>query len=79
LFGKFGVADVSDFELFFWEIWFITCFPINAVMEFDEKGEGLQDIRYEKSCSAQLVMAALNEESDIGPTLTEFLDSYFFP
>jgi len=33
------------------------------------KGEGLQNITYEKSCSAQLVVAALNEEQGIGPTL----------
>ena len=39
------------------------------------KGEGLQNITYEKSCSAQLVVAALNEEQGIGPTLTEFLDN----
>ena len=30
------------------------------------------DITHEKSCSAQLVVAALNEEHGIGPTLTEF-------
>jgi glycosyltransferase involved in cell wall biosynthesis len=39
------------------------------------KGEGLQNIIYEKSCSVQLVVAALNEEQGIGPTLTEFLDN----
>jgi dolichol-phosphate hexosyltransferase len=39
------------------------------------KVEGLQNIIYEKSCSVQLVVAALNEEQGIGPTLTEFLDN----
>jgi glycosyltransferase involved in cell wall biosynthesis len=39
----------------------------------------LQDITHEKSCSAQLVVAALNEEHGIGPTLAEFLDSFDFP
>jgi glycosyltransferase involved in cell wall biosynthesis len=39
------------------------------------KGESLQNITHEKSCSAQLVVAALNEEHGIGPTLTEFLDN----
>jgi glycosyltransferase involved in cell wall biosynthesis len=43
------------------------------------KGEGLQDITHEKSCSAQLVVAALNEEHGIGPTLTEFLDNVDTP
>lgn len=32
----------------------------------------------EKSYSAQLVVAALNEEQGIGPTLTEFLDNLDF-
>ncbi len=49
------------------------------MIEFETKGEGLQVIRHEKSCSAQLVVAALNEEHGIGPTLTEFLDNYYFP
>jgi glycosyltransferase involved in cell wall biosynthesis len=39
------------------------------------KGEGLQNILHEESCSTQLVVAALNEERGIGPTLTEFLDN----
>jgi glycosyltransferase involved in cell wall biosynthesis len=34
---------------------------------------------YEKTYSAQLVVAALNEEHGIGPTLTEFLDNLDFP
>lgn len=34
---------------------------------------------YEKSCSSQLVVAALNEEHGIGPTLTEFLDNLGAP
>lgn len=34
---------------------------------------------YEKTCSAQLVVAALNEEQGIGPTLTEFLTNMNFP
>jgi glycosyltransferase involved in cell wall biosynthesis len=34
---------------------------------------------YEKTYSAQLVVAALNEEHGIGPTLTEFLDNLGFP
>ena len=33
----------------------------------------------ENSCSAQLIVAALNEEEGIGPTLTEFLHCYNFP
>lgn len=49
------------------------------MIEFELKGDCLQDIRHEQSCSAQLVVAALNEESGIGPTLTEFLDNYCFP
>jgi len=36
-------------------------------------------MKHEKSCSAQLVVAALNEEHGIGPTLTEFLYNYDFP
>ena len=39
----------------------------------------MQDIADEKSCSVQLVVAALNEEHGIGPTLTEFLDNLDFP
>jgi len=39
----------------------------------------LQTLTQEKYCSAQLVVAALNEERGIGPTLTEFLDSFVFP
>jgi glycosyltransferase involved in cell wall biosynthesis len=39
----------------------------------------LQDITHEKSCSAQLIVAALNEEHGIGPTLTDFLDNLAFP
>jgi glycosyltransferase involved in cell wall biosynthesis len=39
------------------------------------KGEGLQKIGWEKFCSAQLVVAALNEEQGIGPTLTEFIEN----
>ena len=35
----------------------------------------MQNVTYEKSCSAQLVVAALNEEQGIGATLTEFLDN----
>ena len=34
--------------------------------------------RCDKTYSAQLVVAALNEEKGIGPTLTEFLDSYYY-
>ena len=34
---------------------------------------------YEKTYSAQLVVAALNEEHGIGPTLTEFLDNVDVP
>ena len=34
---------------------------------------------YERSCPAQLVVAALNEEHGIGPTLTDFLDNLCFP
>jgi glycosyltransferase involved in cell wall biosynthesis len=34
---------------------------------------------YEKLCSSQLVVAALNEEHGIGPTLTEFRDSLCAP
>jgi glycosyltransferase involved in cell wall biosynthesis len=39
------------------------------------KGEGLQNITHEKSCSTQLLVAAFNEEQGIGQTLTEFLDN----
>jgi glycosyltransferase involved in cell wall biosynthesis len=41
------------------------------------KGEGLQikTLTYEKSYSTQLIVAALNEEHGIGPTLTEFIDN----
>lgn len=39
----------------------------------------MQNITQENYCSAQLVVAALNEEKGIGPTLTDFLDSYDFP
>ena len=39
----------------------------------------MQNIPHEKCCSAQLVVAALNEELGIGPTLTEFLDRFDFP
>jgi glycosyltransferase involved in cell wall biosynthesis len=39
----------------------------------------LKDPIFEKSCSAQLVIAALNEEHGIGPTLTEFLKSMDIP
>lgn len=38
----------------------------------------MQNITHEKSCSAQLVVPALNEEHGIGPTLTEFLDNVEF-
>jgi glycosyltransferase involved in cell wall biosynthesis len=44
----------------------------------EKKGEGLQNIIHEKSCSAQLIVAALNEEEGIGPTLTEFLYCFDF-
>jgi glycosyltransferase involved in cell wall biosynthesis len=43
------------------------------------KGEGLQDMKREKFCSVQLVVAALNEEQGIGLTLTEFLDNLDVP
>lgn len=43
------------------------------------KEEGLQNITPEKSCYAQLIVAALNEEQGIGPTLTEFLDNLHSP
>ena len=39
----------------------------------------MQNITNEKSCSAQLIVAALNEENGIGPTLTEFLYCCNFP
>jgi glycosyltransferase involved in cell wall biosynthesis len=39
----------------------------------------LQVRRNEKPYSATLIVAAFNEENGIGPTLTEFLDSYHFP
>jgi glycosyltransferase involved in cell wall biosynthesis len=41
------------------------------------KGEGLQikTLTYEKPYSTQLIVAALNEEHGIGPTLTEFIDN----
>jgi glycosyltransferase involved in cell wall biosynthesis len=64
---------------FFLEILFITVFAINTIIDFQTKGEGLQDIRYENYYSAQLIVAALNEEHGIGPTLMEFLDNYHFP
>ena len=44
-----------------------------------KKGEGLLETILEKSYSAQLILAALNEEKGIGPTLTEFLYHYNFP
>jgi glycosyltransferase involved in cell wall biosynthesis len=56
----------------------ITYFAINTI-EVRREGEGLQNITQEKYGSAQLVVAALNEEHGIGPTLTEFLDNYYFP
>lgn len=45
------------------------------------KGEGLQvkTQTYEEPCSAQLIVAALNEEHGIGLTLTEFLDNLSYP
>ncbi len=39
----------------------------------------MQNIAHEKNCSAQLVIAALNEEHGIAPTLTEFLDNVNTP
>jgi glycosyltransferase involved in cell wall biosynthesis len=39
----------------------------------------MQNLKYEESYSTQLVVAALNEEIGIGPTLTDFLDNYDFP
>jgi glycosyltransferase involved in cell wall biosynthesis len=36
-------------------------------------------LTYEKSCFTQLIVAALNEEHGIGPTLTEFLDNVYTP
>ena len=39
----------------------------------------MQKTTHEPSCSAQLIVAALNEENGIGPTLTEFLYCYDFP
>jgi glycosyltransferase involved in cell wall biosynthesis len=39
----------------------------------------VKNTEHEKYSSAQLVVAALNEEDGIGPTLAEFLDSYYFP
>lgn len=44
-----------------------------------KKGEGLIETSLEQSYSAQLIVAALNEEKGIGPTLTEFLYYYDFP
>jgi glycosyltransferase involved in cell wall biosynthesis len=38
-----------------------------------EKALELKATTYEKPCSAQLIIAALNEEDGIGPTLAEFL------
>jgi glycosyltransferase involved in cell wall biosynthesis len=38
----------------------------------------LQNLTHEKICTAQLVVAALNEEHGIGPTLTDFLDNLHF-
>ena len=38
----------------------------------------MQYIEQEKACSVQLVVAALNEEHGIGPTLTDFLYNYDF-
>jgi glycosyltransferase involved in cell wall biosynthesis len=38
----------------------------------------VERLEIEKYCPAQLVVAALNEEEGIGPTLTEFLDNYYF-
>jgi glycosyltransferase involved in cell wall biosynthesis len=45
------------------------------------KGEGLQvkTIVCEKPYSTQLIVAALNEEHGIGPTLTEFIDNVDTP
>ncbi|MCW4031733.1 MAG: glycosyltransferase family 2 protein [Candidatus Bathyarchaeota archaeon] len=43
-----------------------------------KKGEGLLETLLEQSYSAQLIVAALNEEKGIGPTLTEFLYYYDF-
>jgi glycosyltransferase involved in cell wall biosynthesis len=68
----------------FSEISFITCFAIQKIWQFEGMGEGLLYIpdaknKNEKSLPVQLVVAALNEESGIGPTLTEFLDSYYYP
>jgi glycosyltransferase involved in cell wall biosynthesis len=39
----------------------------------------VKTLTYEKSCSTQLIVAALNEEHGIGPTLTEFLDNVYTP
>ena len=39
----------------------------------------MQKTTHEPSCSAQLIVAALNEENGIGPTLTEFLYCCDFP
>ena len=45
----------------------------DSLAQQKKKGEGLQNITREILCATQLVVAALNEESGIGPTLTEFL------
>ena len=68
----------------FSEISLITCFAIQKIWQFQGKGEGLLNItnkknKHEKFLPVQLVVAALNEESGIGPTLTEFLDSFDYP
>ena len=52
----------------------ITCVAINTIHNTaNRKEENLQYITHEKSCSVQLVVAALNEEEGIGLTLTEYL------
>jgi glycosyltransferase involved in cell wall biosynthesis len=57
----------------------ITCFAINTIHSTVKgKEEDLQYITHEKSCSVQLVVAALNEEQGIGLTLTEFLGNLDF-
>ncbi len=38
----------------------------------------MKNITHENPCSAQLIVAALNEEHGIGPTLTDFLDNLHF-
>jgi glycosyltransferase involved in cell wall biosynthesis len=75
-----GIKECVKFWIIvFLETWLITCIAINTIRStLNRKGKGLQDIIHEKFCSTQLVIAALNEERGIGPTLTEFLGNLDF-